>query len=329
VNGELSYSTWEFDATYKGGTRIKMAQVAVRHWKNGQIVVLTDGTNTAYATSLAKSGTDVYVTGQECNGPRNSYPPSITIAKYWKNGVAINLTDGKYDAGAYSISISGDDVYIAGDEYILSSNGISIYVAKYWKNGVAVNLSDGSNDASAHAIVVVGSDVYVAGYDNKQAVLWKNGTPTILSSGKTAAAHSLAVSGSDVYVAGTQLNAIANEQAIYWKNGIPTSLTDGTTNVTANGIAISGNDVYVAGVERSTIISSNPVAKCWKNGEVITLQTPKYSSSGVFSVAVFGSDVYLAGYDAIDGSVYWKNGVRTKLVNGANGSASKIFLYPK
>ena len=38
VNGDTSFGEWEFDATYKGGTRIKMSQVAVRHWKNGQIV---------------------------------------------------------------------------------------------------------------------------------------------------------------------------------------------------------------------------------------------------------------------------------------------------
>jgi ketosteroid isomerase-like protein len=38
VDGDTSFGEWEFDATYKGGTRIKMSQVAVRHWKNGQIV---------------------------------------------------------------------------------------------------------------------------------------------------------------------------------------------------------------------------------------------------------------------------------------------------
>lgn len=38
VNGETTFSEWEFDATYKGGTRVKRAEVAVRHWKNGQVV---------------------------------------------------------------------------------------------------------------------------------------------------------------------------------------------------------------------------------------------------------------------------------------------------
>ena len=37
VNGDVSFSEWEYDITFKGGTRVKMNQVAVRRWKNGQI----------------------------------------------------------------------------------------------------------------------------------------------------------------------------------------------------------------------------------------------------------------------------------------------------
>jgi ketosteroid isomerase-like protein len=38
VNGDTSYSEWEFDATYKGAGRVKLTQVAARRWKDGQIV---------------------------------------------------------------------------------------------------------------------------------------------------------------------------------------------------------------------------------------------------------------------------------------------------
>jgi ketosteroid isomerase-like protein len=38
VNGDVSFSEWEMDITFKGGKRAKFNQVAVRHWKNGQIV---------------------------------------------------------------------------------------------------------------------------------------------------------------------------------------------------------------------------------------------------------------------------------------------------
>ena len=37
VNGDVSFSEWEMELTFKGGHRAKMNQVAVRHWKNGKI----------------------------------------------------------------------------------------------------------------------------------------------------------------------------------------------------------------------------------------------------------------------------------------------------
>jgi hypothetical protein len=38
VNGNTSFGEWEMDVTFQGGFRVKLAQVAVRTWKDGQIV---------------------------------------------------------------------------------------------------------------------------------------------------------------------------------------------------------------------------------------------------------------------------------------------------
>jgi ketosteroid isomerase-like protein len=38
VNGDVTFSEWEMDITFKGGSRVTMNQVAVRKWKNGKIV---------------------------------------------------------------------------------------------------------------------------------------------------------------------------------------------------------------------------------------------------------------------------------------------------
>jgi ketosteroid isomerase-like protein len=37
INGDLAFSEWEFDLTLKGRGRTKMNEVAVRHWRNGQV----------------------------------------------------------------------------------------------------------------------------------------------------------------------------------------------------------------------------------------------------------------------------------------------------
>ncbi|HYO84821.1 MAG TPA: nuclear transport factor 2 family protein [Bryobacteraceae bacterium] len=38
VNGDLSFSEWELDATYKGAGRVLLSQVAVRRWRDGKVI---------------------------------------------------------------------------------------------------------------------------------------------------------------------------------------------------------------------------------------------------------------------------------------------------
>lgn len=37
TQGDRSYSEWLLDVTFKGGVRVKLEQVAVRHWRDGQV----------------------------------------------------------------------------------------------------------------------------------------------------------------------------------------------------------------------------------------------------------------------------------------------------
>ena len=37
VNGDVTFSQWEWDVTFKGAPRVQMSQVAVRHWKDGKV----------------------------------------------------------------------------------------------------------------------------------------------------------------------------------------------------------------------------------------------------------------------------------------------------
>jgi hypothetical protein len=66
-----------------------------KYWKgDGTEIKLTDGTNTAFATGIAVKGDNVLVCGYE------NVSGTIAIAKYWKNGVAVNLSDGVHNAVA-------------------------------------------------------------------------------------------------------------------------------------------------------------------------------------------------------------------------------------
>jgi len=38
TEGDVSFSEWTFDVNFKGGQRVALQQVAVRRWKDGQIV---------------------------------------------------------------------------------------------------------------------------------------------------------------------------------------------------------------------------------------------------------------------------------------------------
>lgn len=183
------------------------------YWKNGKAVHLTDGANSSsYANSIYVSGNDVYVAGLEGDGRcvywKNGtevvlpgclgYPGATSIfvsgddvyvagndsytAKYWKNGVLVNLTSrDSCTATTTAISVSGNDVYVAGSEH---SNFDAQMRATYWKNGKTVYLNEPSEYAMANAICVSGSDVYVAGMvDYYSPVYWINGTGIPLKDG--------------------------------------------------------------------------------------------------------------------------------------------------
>jgi len=263
---------------------------------------------------------DIYVAGYEWNDSR------VRVAKYWKNGQAIALTDGTKDAGAYSIVVVGGDVYVAGGE----NNGNGVIVAKYWKNGQAIPLTDGTKNAGANSIAVVGSDVYVAGnvstsgsvWDppTNMVTYWKNGHAIGITDGTTvelADVDGIAVVGSDVFVRGSE--RIGPGTIVkYWKNGQAVPLTDGTKVAWGGSIAVTGSDVYVAGGERS--LFGIAVAKYWKNGQAIALSDGT-SEAVADGIAVVGSDIYVTGKEVNPNSgngvaKYWKNGQAIALSDG-------------
>jgi len=242
------------------------------YWKNGVVAgtLSTPAGMISYATGIALSGTDVYVSGVIMY-PLSLYP---TTPVYWKNGTLNYL---QHQTTTYNndfwrtsgIAISGSDVYISGD------NGMQCV---YWKNGVAVNLSNGT---FTYGITISGTDIYILGnlYTNASvgtsvAGYWKNGIPVYLPNPNSIvqSAMAIAINGTDVYVTGF-ISISGNLNAVYWKNGTMTTLSKVTgSGALASGIFIdASNNVYICGGEN--MAGQRSVAAYWRNGVETILST--------------------------------------------------------
>ncbi|GLH69671.1 hypothetical protein GETHPA_12040 [Geothrix rubra] len=285
------------------------------------------------SAGASPSPTDVYVAGDESNG-------QVLVAKYWKNGTAVALTNGAHNARAFAIAVSGQDVYVAGGE-----SNERVDVAMVWKNGTPVALTDGTNQAFAVGLAVSGADVYVTGYECDPsrygvavAKVWKNGVPTALTDGSgMAQANAVAIDGADVHVAGWeyQVNQIDpstwlfSAQAVYWKNGLKTTLTNVSRGGGALGITLSGGDVYVSGNE---FVHGLGIAHVWKNGQATAL-TDGSRGADAAGVAVADGIVYAPGSEnAASGlpvAMLWKDAAPTVLASARYPSfANGVALSP-
>lgn len=311
-------------------------------WKNGVAQNLSDGSNHTFPLSVFASDADVYVAGfEDIRLPFCEVFPGVylnaRVAKLWKNGVAQNLSksNGKSDAIAYSVFVSGNDIYAAGYENIKNNkqgeDSISVN-ARLWKNGVVQESF--SFEGIARSVFVSGNDVFVVGDTSYKsstgevhfhAVLWKNGVAQNLNvDGKSAIARSVYILNGDVYVAGNALEIIPELQQmkttpVLWKNGIAQYLSTGNDydTGTANSVCISEDgDVYVMGFAKESG-SSREIAVLWKNGIVQTYEDYGYFTfpgEGITynAVSVSGNDVYVTGREK-GVAVFWKNGVEQAL----------------
>jgi hypothetical protein len=202
-------------------------------WKNGAPrhlpVFYADGNGAV--TSVFVFGKDVYAAGYEYVRKKNTdpflrsgfeYVQTNSAAALWKNGVPQRLSNGDGYSEAHSVYVSGNNVYVAGYEYVVEDER---EVATLWINGVPQRLiSDGAS--KAHSVFVSGSHIYVAGEENNFATLWKNGRSNLQLSDVTSCARSVYVWGNDVYVAGWEYSEWNGGivDAMLWKNGSPQRL---------------------------------------------------------------------------------------------------------
>jgi hypothetical protein len=238
------------------------------------------------------------------------------------------LTDSTVFSDANAITISGNDVYIAG---------FGPDSPAYWKNGSIVNFPT-TGYSEIYGIAVSGSDVYISGLSSNSnsevATCWKNGVrDTLTASPVNSMAISVAVNGNDVYVAGSTAGFLVNT-AVYWKNGGQFNLTNSTTTGFATGITLdANNNVYVCGGGEA--ISDNPSTFTilpmlyWKNGVLVDSKMTYGNNSNLDyeNIAVAGADVYVAGAFS-DSAAYWKNDSLVQLP-GYGGAGYAIALAPQ
>jgi hypothetical protein len=270
----------------------------------------TNSFGTAYGNEIIFTTLDhdTYIGG--CS-PANDEPA------IWKNGVPTILSSNR--GIVYCIYVVNDDVYAGGIE-LAGGN----WVAKTWKNGVVTTLSDGTDNANVQSIYVAGSDVYAVGNDKNKAMIWKNGTGTILPNGNYA--KGVFVSGPDVYTCGDdQVAWNAPSYAVSWKNNVFTDLTNRSLLSNANAIAVSGPDVYIGGRE-------NLIAKIWKNG-VSTSLSDGTKFNMLTALYINGADVYAGGIESFTPggntiAKIWKNGIATNLTDGSlSATVNSIFMF--
>src|SRR5260221_3334576 len=80
--------------------------------------------------------TGVFTVGSEGSSLNNN------IAKYWRDGNPVVLSDSFKSDNATAIAISNYTIYVSGYERSGVNN-----IAKYWRNGRVVNLTDNSRHA--------------------------------------------------------------------------------------------------------------------------------------------------------------------------------------
>jgi hypothetical protein len=136
---------------------------------------------------------------------------------------------------------------------------------------------------SMMSLNIMAQDVYVGGSFDGKAAVWKNDTPTVLSTG-SGYIFSVVVHKGSVYAAGFEHETVTSCTHKVWKDGVELYAVAAIGNHGwSHSVAISDNgDVYMTGRDGGSY-------KVWRNGNL----TSDLGQWG--SVFTSGDDVYLVG----------------------------------
>lgn len=114
------------DMIYTLGKEYINGNYVAKVWKNNRVLFTTDENLNTENFGMTISNDHIY----QCVGERSKESGGETTLKILKDGKLLyTLTDGSHYAHAYSIKVSGDDVYTCGVE-----NVNNVPIGKVWKN---------------------------------------------------------------------------------------------------------------------------------------------------------------------------------------------------
>ena len=241
---------------YKGGY----------YWsEESGVFPLQESTQDGAASSIAidENTGDIYFTSY--SGVAGSY-----IAKYWKNLVSNDLTDGTRVATAPDIAIHNGDAYtVVQDGEIMS----------YFRNGEQFVLDNGGYSVSPSCIYIYDGSVYVGGQyvngDIYSPCYWVDGKLNTIPTSVNSQIYSIAVSpNGDIYLGGSEGPGI-DRCAAYYKNGEIVRLTDFNNSVLSR-IELIGDHVLAMGTSSSE--NYNTFIQVWIDGEPTDITDPNTSS---------------------------------------------------
>ncbi len=274
-------------------------------------------------TSTVSGGTITYQPTVFVAGSLNN--SATSLATYWKNGKAVNISQN--ESGLNAISVNASGIYVAGWERVNN-----LQLANYWKNGVKTTLGTGAS--AVYAMAVNGTDVYTGGFEIINGFdvprYWQNTTGTTVQAFDPIVSHDVLGNGAcgglyfannNAYAVGNYRNSQGRFSPWETKNGVVPANTvpNNDKHSFANAVFVNGTDEYIAGTQNSPV-TGLAMATVWKNGEP-TLLTDGTNSVGIArAIVVVGGDVYVAGYEQENYfggggtyAKYWKNGTAVKL----------------
>lgn len=325
ISGTNIYVGGEFERVPMGGTVVTGLNYVAK-WDGTAWSALDKGLS-FYVTSIAISGTNVYVGGSFTDVGTGGTPVTglNKIAKW--NGTAWSALDRGLSFSVETIAVNNSGEVYAGGEFTGGSSAMGLNNIAKW-NGTAWSALDKGLNGAVLAIAINGLNVYVSGGFTdvgaggtpvtglNRIAKWNGTTWSALDKGLSNTAFALAVSGSDVYVGGqfdnvgtggtpvTGLNRIAKWNGSAW---FPLDKGLGASFEFVFGIATNSSNVYAGGNFGQVATGGIPVVGLKNIARWDNMSTP-VASIGTSNIKIYPS--ITTDILTIEGSI-----IRLEIVN--------------